>query len=304
LLDPISAAGSEGSIMNIALPQRKPAGTIAVPNGAPIALPERPNIHELTVQGVIAYMQSHISESLSLGRLSNVAGFSPWHLDRIFTRETGLATMRYLTLLRIEAAKNAALGSDRRIIEIAYDVGFNSLGSFGKRFTYLVGMSPRDLRKAADRFDIGRWKASLDELCGRRPVSGDGLAIEGVVFGHSPTTVAFDGWALVSAAAGGHLLAQPIACTIARVPGPFVLGPLPPGRYTVHAIGFSREIDAVAALAQRSIPRDRVLDVAVTAHTPATSVVLMLRAPRAGDAPIVPPFAVLSERVARGRMRP
>src|ERR1700731_2143147 len=149
---PISAASSEGSIMNIALPQRRSAATIAVRNDAPIALPERPNIHEVTVQGVIAYMQSHIGESLSLGRLSDVAGFSPWHLDRIFTRETGLATMRYLTLLRIEAAKNAALGSDRRIIEIAYDVGFNSLGSFGKRFTYLVGMSPRDLRKAADRF--------------------------------------------------------------------------------------------------------------------------------------------------------
>jgi hypothetical protein len=176
------------------------------------------------------------------------------------------------------------------------------LGSFGKRFTYLVGMSPRDLRKAVDRFDIGRWKASLDELCGRRPVSGDGLAIEGVVSGHSSTATAFEGWALVSAVAGSHLLAQPIACTIARVHDPFVLGPLPPGRYTVHAIGFPREIDAVAALAQRSVPRDRVMDVEVTARKPATFVVLRLRAPRAGDAPIVPPFAVLSERVARTRV--
>jgi AraC-like DNA-binding protein len=288
--------------MNIILPQQRPAGTIVGPKDVPAALPERPNIHELTVQGVIAYMQSHIGEPLSLGRLSDVAGFSPWHLDRIFARETGLATMRYLTLLRIEAAKNAALGSDRRIIEIAYDVGFNSLGSFGKRFTHLVGMSPRDLRKAADRFDIGRWKASLDEVCGRRAGSGDGLAIDGAVFGHTPTSPAFDGWALVSAASGGHLLSKPTACTIAHVPGPFVLGPLPPGRYTVHAIGFPREIDAVDALAQRSIPRDRVLDVEVTAHTPATPIVLMLRAPRVGDAPIVPPFAVLSERVARSRV--
>ena len=155
--------------MNIVLPQRKTAGTIMAPNIEPVVLSERPNIHELTVQGVIAYMQSHISESLSLGRLSDVGGFSPWHLDRIFTRATGLATMRYLTLLRIEAAKNAALSTDRRIIEIAYDVGFNSLGSFGKRFTQLVGMSPRDLRKAADRFDIGRWKAMLDDVCGQRP---------------------------------------------------------------------------------------------------------------------------------------
>lgn len=287
--------------MNIALPQRKPV-TVA-PTVVPAAMPVRPNIHEQTVQGVIAHMQTHIGEPLSLGRLSDIAGFSPWHLDRIFTRETGLATMRYLTLLRIEAAKNAALGSDRRIIEIAYDVGFNSLGSFGKRFTHLVGMSPRDLRKAVDSFDIRRWKTSLDELCGRRHVPGDGPTIEGVVLGQLPT-MALDGWALVSAAASGHPLARPIACTIARVPGPFALGPLPAGRYTVHAIGFSREIDALAALAQRSVPRDRVLDVEVTAHTPPASVVLMLHPPRGGDAPIVPPFAVLSERVARSRMRP
>lgn len=288
--------------MNIALPQRKPVGTIIAPNDLPIAKTERPNIHEATVQGVVAYMQSHIGEPMSLGRLSDVAGFSPWHLDRIFTRETGLATMRYLTLLRIEAAKAATLGSDRRIIEIAYDVGFNSLGSFGKRFTYLVGMSPRDLRKAVDRFDVDRWKTALDEVCGRRPVSGDGLAIEGVVLGHLPTAAAFDGWALVSAAAGGHPLAQPIACTIARVPGPFVIGPLPPGRYTVHAIGFSREIDAIAALSQRSAPRGRVLDVEVSVRMPAAPVVVTLRTPRAGDAPIVPPFAVLSERAARSRV--
>jgi AraC family transcriptional regulator len=304
LLDPISAGGSKESIMNIASPQRTPAGTIAIPNNPPIAACKRPSIGELTVQGVIAYMQSHISESLSLGRLSEIAGFSPWHLDRMFTRETGLATMHYLTLLRIEAAKNAALGSDQRIIEIAYDVGFNSLGSFGKRFTHLVGMSPRDLRKAADSFDIGRWKASLDELCGRRQVSGEGLTIEGAVFGHEATVVPFEGWAFVSVVAGGHLLAQPIACTVARIPGPFVLGPLSPGRYTVHAIGFSREIDREAALAQHSIPRERVSNIEVTARTPATSIVLMLRAPRAGDAPIVPSFAVLSERVARSRGRP
>ena len=291
--------------MNIVLPQQKAAATIVVSNDKAVALTERPNIHELTVQGVIAYMQSHLGESLSLGRLSDVGGFSPWHLDRIFARETGLATMRYLTLLRIEAAKNAALSSDRRIIEIAYDVGFNSLGSFGKRFTHLVGMSPRDLRKAADGFDIGRWKAALDDLCGCRAVAsaGDGLAIEGVLFGHTPTIRAFDGWAVVSAASSGHPLAEPVSCTIARVPGPFVLGPVPPGRDTVHALGFPREIDAVDALAQRSTPRGRVLDVDVTARARAASIVLMLRPPRAGDAPIVPPFAVLSERVARSRIR-
>jgi AraC family transcriptional regulator len=292
--------------MNIVLPQRKTAGTIMAPNIEPVVLSERPNIHELTVQGVIAYMQSHISESLSLGRLSDVGGFSPWHLDRIFTRATGLATMRYLTLLRIEAAKNAALSTDRRIIEIAYDVGFNSLGSFGKRFTQLVGMSPRDLRKAADRFDIGRWKAMLDDVCGQRPTSssGDGPSIEGVLVGHTLTTRAFDGWALVSAALSGHPLARPILCTIARVPGPFVLKPIPLGHYTVHAIGFPREIDAVDALVQRSTPRGRVLDVEVTARASVASIVVMLRAPRAGDAPIVPPFAVLSERAARSGIRP
>jgi AraC family transcriptional regulator len=283
--------------MNVALPQGKPPRPILLPNDLPVAKPKRPNIHELAVQGVIAHMQSHIGESLSLGRLSDVAGFSPWHLDRIFSRETGLATMRYLTLLRIEAAKTAALSSDRRIIEIAYDVGFNSLGSFGKRFTHLVGMSPRDLRKAVDRFDIGRWKTGLDDFCGVRPVGSDGLAIEGVVLGDPPT--AFDGWALVSAAAKSHPLAQSIACTVARVPGPFMLGPLPAGRHTIHALGISRETDAVAALTQRSLLRARISDVELSTRTPTVSLVVTLQTPRAGDAPILPPFAILSERAVR-----
>ena len=66
-------------------------------------------------------------------------------------RATGLTFTDYLARVRIEKAKTLLLERNRRISEIAYDVGFQSLTHFNRIFKKLVGASPSSYRRSASK---------------------------------------------------------------------------------------------------------------------------------------------------------
>jgi AraC family transcriptional regulator len=254
--------------------------------------------HRVAVDRVVAFMRGNVAEPLTLNELADVAHCSPWHFDRIFSGVTGLSPLRYLSHLRIEAAKLAVMHSDRRIIDIAYDVGYNSLGSFGKRFTELVGLSPRELRKAADKFDVTRWRSGLDHICAASdgPAPSFAPAIRGhIAYEAQPLRA---GWAMIAAMTANDSILKPSACALVAVPGPFTLRGLAPGSYALAAIAFDRAMASGDVLAQQSAARGRVGHVTVGSGAD-ESPRLMLHAPEASDAPIVPPYAILAERTLR-----
>ena len=53
----------------------------------------------------------------------------------------------YLTRLRIEKSKNLLLDPNKRISEIAYEVGFESLTQFNRSFKKLSGQTATQYRK-------------------------------------------------------------------------------------------------------------------------------------------------------------
>lgn len=272
--------------------RQRPASSIAPPERR-LNSAER---HLIAVDRVVAYMRGNVAEPLTLNELADVAHCSPWHFDRVFSDVTGLSPLRYLSHLRIEAAKLAVMHSDRRIIDIAYDVGYNSLGSFGKRFTELVGLSPRALRKAADGFDIARWRDRLDTVCAADDGAAPALAIRGhIAYEAEPRRA---GWAMIAAVTANDSILKPSACALAAVPGPFTLRDLVPGSYAVAAIAFDRAMSSGDILAQQNAARARI----GTVSAGADHLTLELRAAQASDAPIVPPYAILAERALRASL--
>jgi len=51
--------------------------------------------------------------------------------------------------MRVEEAKRLLLAENRRITDICFDVGYESLGSFSARFRSLTGLSPSAFRRSA-----------------------------------------------------------------------------------------------------------------------------------------------------------
>ena len=92
-------------------------------------------------------MDSASHEEWSVVRLARVSGVSQAHFARSFKGAFGLPPHRYLLTRRIERAKALLRDSDQPIIDIAFQTGWSSLGTFGRVFRDITGESPSELRE-------------------------------------------------------------------------------------------------------------------------------------------------------------
>lgn len=93
-----------------------------------------------------AYINQHKSEPLSLSAVATAAGASVFHFCKIFHKATGLKFTDYVARVRLEDARTQLLNPNRRVSEIAYDVGFQSLTQFNRMFKRVFGQSPTEFR--------------------------------------------------------------------------------------------------------------------------------------------------------------
>ena len=80
-------------------------------------------------------------EKINLDNISDEAYFSKFHFIRLFKKSYNKTPHQYLTYVRIENAK-LLLQSERKIADICFAVGFESVSSFTGLFKNLVGKTP------------------------------------------------------------------------------------------------------------------------------------------------------------------
>jgi AraC-like DNA-binding protein len=93
------------------------------------------------------YIHDHLDDPLPLGAVAHEAGLSESHFCRLFKEATGLTLTDYVNRCRIERAKKELLRSDRRISEVAFEVGYQSLSQFNRSFAKITGQSPSNWRR-------------------------------------------------------------------------------------------------------------------------------------------------------------
>jgi transcriptional regulator GlxA family with amidase domain len=91
-------------------------------------------------------MDAASDEEWPVRRLAKVSGVSEAHFARSFRIAFGVPPHRYLLTRRIERAKALLRDTNLPIIEIAFQTGWNSLGTFGRTFRDVTGESPSALR--------------------------------------------------------------------------------------------------------------------------------------------------------------
>ena len=107
---------------------------------------EEKNSEPPLVQKAREYIEKHKSEELSLAAVASAAGASVFHFCKVFHKSTGLKFTDYVARIRVEDARTQLLNPSRRISEVAYDVGFQSLTQFNRTFKRVFGQSPSDFR--------------------------------------------------------------------------------------------------------------------------------------------------------------
>ena len=88
-------------------------------------------------------------EAWPVRRLAEVSGVSEAHFARSFKQAFGVPPHRYLLTRRIERATALLRDTDLPITEIAFQTGWESLGTFGRTFRDITGESPSAIRDQA-----------------------------------------------------------------------------------------------------------------------------------------------------------
>jgi transcriptional regulator GlxA family with amidase domain len=88
-------------------------------------------------------------EDWPVQRLAGISCVSEAHFARSFKAAFGLPPHRYLLTRRIERASTLLRDTDLPIIDIAFQTGWKSLGTFGRTFRDITGESPGELRARA-----------------------------------------------------------------------------------------------------------------------------------------------------------
>ena len=91
-------------------------------------------------------MDAASHEEWPVDRLASVSGVSEAHFARSFKEAFGVPPHRYLLTRRIERAKAMLRDTDLSITTIAFETGWESLGTFGRTFKDVTGESPSALR--------------------------------------------------------------------------------------------------------------------------------------------------------------
>jgi AraC family transcriptional regulator len=102
--------------------------------------------YQSRINRVQAYIEAHLTESLLPADLAKRAGFSLHHFHRIFRAGLGESVLAHVRRLRLEHAARLLRGSERRILDLALEAGYESHEAFTRAFADRFGVSPSEFR--------------------------------------------------------------------------------------------------------------------------------------------------------------
>ncbi|MEM1484508.1 AraC family transcriptional regulator [Oscillospiraceae bacterium PP1C4] len=98
------------------------------------------------IQLTLDYVEEHLDEQFEIENLAQIAALSPFYYQRLFSRLVKKPVMEYIKLRRMAKATEALLQKDKRILDIALELGFSSHEHFTRNFKDTFGMTPEEYR--------------------------------------------------------------------------------------------------------------------------------------------------------------
>lgn len=98
-------------------------------------------------QRTINYIEQHLTSKMSLDDFAKNAGYSKFHLTRVFKQEVGMAISEYIRMRRLAVAAMLLMHSEESILMIALELQFQSQEAFTRSFRETYAMPPGKYRK-------------------------------------------------------------------------------------------------------------------------------------------------------------
>lgn len=198
---------------------------------------------DATVDGVLAYIHERIDEPLSLEKLARYAAYSPSHFSRLFKARVGVSPQHYVASLRLHRAKQLLLSTDLSVREIGLAIGQQSLGTFTRRFSEKVGLSPARFRDSEPQVHNQLRSLLGVDLC-KVAYTNSGQRWAQPLTGTVRADAPFDGIILLGLFPTPIAEGIPIYSTMLRSPGDFCIPDVRPGTYYLVGTTIAGEMQA------------------------------------------------------------
>lgn len=99
------------------------------------------------VQKMIDYIEINLKENIALTDVALHVGYSQFYCSKSFSREVGICMKNYIRLRKMSAAALELRDTKKRILDIAFEYGYNSQEAFTRSFTETFDVNPGAYRR-------------------------------------------------------------------------------------------------------------------------------------------------------------
>ncbi|MBT2300052.1 AraC family transcriptional regulator [Variovorax paradoxus] len=105
---------------------------------------------------IVNRITANLAEPIVMADIAAELGMSESRFSRFFKRSTGNSFTDFVNRVRINSACHLLMQTDHYVTDICYQVGFNNVANFNRRFLEIKGMTPTEFRRQSDhRFGGG-----------------------------------------------------------------------------------------------------------------------------------------------------
>lgn len=107
-----------------------------------------PNPSTDRLADIADWIEAHLDAPLTLAAIADRAGLSSYHFSRVFSARMGRSVMAHVRARRlIRAARRMIDDPDLKLVDLAFDCGFESQEAFTRAFVRIFGVSPGRFRR-------------------------------------------------------------------------------------------------------------------------------------------------------------
>ncbi len=111
--------------------------------------------YSLVVSGALDLIERNLDKNINLADIAGQLLVSTGHFSKCFKRETGVGFAAYVTMVKMERARELLKDPQNRVGEVARMLGYSDYAYFFQVFKKQFGYAPREI-KAGDRKDKER----------------------------------------------------------------------------------------------------------------------------------------------------
>lgn len=103
-----------------------------------------------TMREVMDFCEKHFTEEINLSVVAKNTHLSKCYISHLFGSKLSISFSDYINILRINAACELLLETDKKIADISEDVGFGTIRSFNRAFLKIMGIVPQNYRNTVN----------------------------------------------------------------------------------------------------------------------------------------------------------